>query len=262
MKTFASHSIPWQRLLNPMAPKKDLLSLFWTCLMLLSFHAPHFVGRHREQFPPHFFHTTLMSWISTISFIYRLKIPTLHSLTRRMQHHSFALECCSHDFPSSGILLHFLWGPKLCIQCYGLKDITCSNFIMPSGLFIFFLIFLNIQFFDHSWVLNWHTELSDTQLNDTLTLLWAGGGCSIISLDVSSNFKNQWVWDSNSRDSRWKISILPLSKALESLLSQGLHSLSNPHWRKMNTNWMKHRKSLLRWMGKAELIFHKKTNWM
>lgn len=175
MKTFASHSIPWQRLLNPMAPKKDLLSLFWTCLMLLSFHAPHFVGRHREQFPPHFFHATLMSWISTISFIYRLKIPTLHSLTKRMQHHSFALECCSHDFPSSGILLHFLWGPKLCIQCYGLKDITCSNFIMPSGLFIFFLIFLNIQFFDHSWVLNWHTELSDTQLNDTLTLLWAGG---------------------------------------------------------------------------------------
>lgn len=95
------------------------------------------------------FHATLISWISTISFIYRLKGPTLHSFSNRTQHHPFDLECCFHDFPSSGILLHFLGGtePKLCIQCYGLKGTTCSNIIMLSGLFIFFLIFLNIRFF-------------------------------------------------------------------------------------------------------------------
>lgn len=105
---------------------------------------PTFFGRHSEQFPPHFFPATLTSGISTVSFIYRLKSPTLHSLSKRMQQHSFDLECCFHNLPSSGILLHFLWStePKLCIQWYGLKGITCF-----LGFFIFFLIFLHSQFF-------------------------------------------------------------------------------------------------------------------
>lgn len=125
------------------------LLLFWTCLMLLSFHAPHFAGRHSEQFPPHFFHATLIWWISIISFIYRLKSASLHSLSKKMQHHSFDLERCFQNFPTSGLLLHFLWGtePKICIHCYGLNNITCRSFIMLSGLFILFLIFVNIQFF-------------------------------------------------------------------------------------------------------------------
>lgn len=190
----------WQGVpqLKPTDLKEHLRLLFWTCLLLLSFHAPD-LGRDSEQSPLHFFHATLILWISIISFIYRLKSPILCSFSKRKQFHSFDLACCFHDYPPSGVLLHFLWGiePKLYIQCYGLKSTTCSDCSDIITLFCLFfpdfsqypIFFFFFFFLDLYWAWSWHTELTDIQLTDSMTLLWQGGW-SVISPDVSSNFNN------------------------------------------------------------------------
>lgn len=73
-------------------------------------------------------------------------------------------------------------------------------------------------FFYQSWLLNWQTELSETQLSDALTLLWAGGLHYKFSRCLF-HFKNSVSWDSSLGAGKWKISVLSLCKTLESLLS-------------------------------------------
>lgn len=99
MKTFVIHSILRQRVpqLNPIGLKEHLLLLFWTCLLLLSFHAPDLVGRpwaiSSSLFP---FHSDLMDF-------YRI----LH-LQAKKSYSSFILQEETVSFLWFGVLFPWL----------------------------------------------------------------------------------------------------------------------------------------------------------
>lgn len=102
----------------------------------------------------------LFPWLSTfwssIAFPLRHRTKTLHTVLGIKKHNM--------QWHLTLFCLFFSW------------FFSISNF-----LFFFFL--------DLYWALSWHTELTDIQLTDSMTLLWQGGW-SVISPDVSSNFNN------------------------------------------------------------------------